>query len=57
MKHVLPTVLENVADEVPSGIPYIVHINCRIYRFAYFMKLLDGTAHSKQHKYGIAMKP
>ena len=29
MKHVLPTVLENAADEVPSGIPYIVQINCR----------------------------
>ena len=29
MKHVLPTVLENVADKVRSGIPYIVHINCR----------------------------
>ena len=28
MKHVLPTVLEKVADEVPPGIPYIVQINC-----------------------------
>ena len=28
-------------------------------RFAYFLKLLDGrpTPYSKQHKYGIAMKP
>ena len=47
MKHVLPTVLENVAEEVPSEIPYFVQINCILYRFAYFLKLLDGTPYSK----------
>ena len=28
-----------------------------IYRFAYLLKLLDGTTYSKQHKHGITMKP
>ena len=29
MKQVLQKVLENGANEVPSGIPYIAQINCR----------------------------
>ena len=61
MKHVLPTFLENVADEVPSGIPYKLiagdSFPMNNNRFAYFLKLLYDTSYSKQHKYGIAMKP
>ena len=33
------------------------HYLTLVYRFAYFLKLLDGTPYSKQHKYGIAMRP